>query len=179
MNILAFRRRCCSKSRTYRPDKPLDSIEWQRFPLRIMAKRGWIPNVTNPAKHAAELIGELIERAGGPSVATAALYRKNDHLRVNAKTDEHALKAWCWYVLATANENPPTTAYRPGTVTLNFLKQVARLSPHANGPRRAQKISGETRHPARDRAPPEQNVSRRRNAPARRRPPSHRPDPAL
>ena len=121
-------------------DKPLDSIEWQRFPLRIMAKRGWIPNVTNPAKHAAELIGELIERAGGPSVATAALYRKNDHLRVNAKTNEHALKAWCWYVLATANENPPTTAYRPGTVTLNFLKQVARLSPHANGPRRAQKF---------------------------------------
>ena len=121
-------------------DKPLDSIEWQRFPLRVMAKRGWIPNVTNLAKRAEELIGELIERAGSPALAPAALYRKNDHLRVNAKTDEHALKAWCWYVLARANENPPTNTYRPGTVKLNFLKQVARLSPHANGPLRAQKF---------------------------------------
>ncbi len=118
-------------------ENPLAGIEWQRFPLREMAKRGWIPNATNLAMHAKELVGELIERAGGPSVAPAVLYRKNDHLRVNAKTDEHALKAWCWRILAKANESPPTIAYRPGTVTLNFLKQVARLSPYANGPRRA------------------------------------------
>ena len=140
MNILAFRRRCCSGSQTYRRTNRLTGIEWQRFPLKAMVKRRWIPNVTNLAKHAEKLIGELIERAGGLAVAPAVLYRKNDHLRVNAKTDEHALKAWCWYVLATANENLPASAYRPGTVTLNFLKQVARLSPHANGPRRAQKF---------------------------------------
>lgn len=120
------------------PDKPVSGIEWHRFPLRAMAKRGWIPTVPDLTKHAEELIGKLIERAGGPALAPAALYRKNDHLRVNAKTDEYALKAWCWYVLATANDTTPTMAYRPGTVTLNFLKRVARLSPHANGPRRAQ-----------------------------------------
>lgn len=119
-------------------DKPLTGIEWQRFPLKAMVKRRWIPNVSDLTKHAEKLIGELIERAGGPALALTVLYRKNDHLRVNAKTDEHALKAWCWYVMATANKNRPTRAYRPGTVTLNFLKQVARLSPHANGPRRAQ-----------------------------------------
>lgn len=127
------------KTETF-PENPLVGIEWRRFPLREMVKRGWIPHVTNLAKHARELVGGLIERAGGPSVAPAVLYRKNDHLRVNAKTDEHALKAWCWRILARANENPPTIAYRPGTVTLNFLKQVARLSPDANGPRRAQKF---------------------------------------
>ena len=121
-------------------DKPKTGIEWHRFPLRVMAKRGWIPAVSDLAKHAEKLIGELIERAGGPALAPAVMYRKNDYLRVNAKTDEHALRAWCWFVLATANENRPTSAYRPGTVTLNFLKQVARLSPHANGPRRAQKF---------------------------------------
>ena len=121
-------------------DKPLASIEWQRFPLRIMAKRGWIPNVSNLTEQAKKLIGALIERAGGPTVEPVVLYRKNDHLRVNAKTDEHALKAWCWYILATANENRPSIPYRRGTVTLNFLKRVARLSPHANGPRRAQQF---------------------------------------
>ena len=121
-------------------DKPSTGIEWHRFPLKAMAKRGWIATVSDLAKHAKELIGDLIERAGGLTVAPAALYRKNDHLRVNAKTDEHALKAWCWYVLATANEKLPTIAYRRGTVTLEFLKKVARLSPHAEGPRRAQKF---------------------------------------
>lgn len=121
-------------------DKPLTGIEWQRFPLKEMAKRRWISSVADLTKQAKELISDLIERAGGPAVASAVLYRKNDHLRVNAKTDEHALKAWCWYVLARANENPPKASYRPGTVTLNFLKQIARLSPHVNGPRRAQKF---------------------------------------
>ncbi len=121
-------------------DKQLAGIEWQRFPLKAMAKRGWISTVTDFAKQAKELIADLIERAGGPAVTSAVLYRKNDHLRVNAKTDEYALKAWCWHVLATANENPPMMAYQPGTVTLNFLKQVAQLSPHTNGPRRAQKF---------------------------------------
>ena len=121
-------------------DKPSTSIEWHRFPLKEMAKRGWISTVSDLTKHAEELIGDLIERTGGPAVAPTALYRKNDHLRVNAKTDEHSLKAWCWHVLATANENRPKNVYRPRTVTLNFLKQVARLSPHANGPRRAQKF---------------------------------------
>ena len=121
-------------------DGPLAAIEWQRFPLKEMARRGWIATVSDLAKHAEQLINDLIERAGGPSLVPAVLYRKNDHLRVNAKTDEHALKAWCWHILATANENPPASAYRPGTVTLNFLKQVARLSPHANGPQRAQQF---------------------------------------
>lgn len=121
-------------------DKPLAGIQWQRFPLKEMAKRGWIAKASDLGKHAERLINGLIERAGGPSLVSAVLYRKNDHLRVNAKTDEHALKAWCWHVLARANENPPKAAYRPGTVTLNFLRRVARLSPHTNGPQRAKKF---------------------------------------
>lgn len=124
-------------------DKSSTGIEGRRFPLKEMAKRGWIPTVSESAKHAEELIGGLIQRAGGPAVATPALYRKSARLRVNAKTDEHALKAWCWYVLATANKNRPGKVYRPGTVTLDFLKRVARLSPHADGPRRAQKFLAE------------------------------------
>ena len=50
---------------------------------------------------AEEIITNLIERAGGRAGALA-LYRKNDHRRINAKTDEYALKAWCLYVMATA-----------------------------------------------------------------------------
>ena len=118
-------------------DDPLAHLEWSRFPLKEMAKRKWIPELPDLARQAKELIADLIERAGGTQVAGAALYRKNDHLRANAKTDPHALQAWCWQVLATANQSPPSTAYEPGTVTLDFLRQVARFSVSEDGPRLA------------------------------------------
>ncbi len=61
--------------------------------------------------------------------------RKTDHARTNAKMDPYALRAWCWQILARANEVRPDTDYERGTVTLDFLRKVARLSWSQNGPR--------------------------------------------
>ena len=119
------------------PNDASADIEWTRFPLKALAKRGWIPTVPDLAAQAEKLIGELIEQAGGRRVADAALYRKTDTLRANAKTDPYALKAWCWRALAEAAKMQPDADYAPGTVTLDFLRQVARLSGTADGPQRA------------------------------------------
>jgi len=121
-------------------EHPLAGIEWNRFPVKAMAKLGWIPKVKNLESRAQELVGDLIRRAGGPAVAAAALYRKNDYARANAKMDPYALKAWCWKVLADANEARPPVPYKPGTVTLDFLGQVARLSWSDEGPRLAKEF---------------------------------------
>jgi HTH-type transcriptional regulator / antitoxin HigA len=120
--------------------EPLAGIEWERFPLEAMAKLGWIPKVRNLRARAKELMQELIRRAGGPDVAGAALYRKNDHARTNAKMDPYALKAWCWKVLADANESRLATPYKPGTVSLDFLRQLARLSWSDEAPRLAKEF---------------------------------------
>jgi len=119
---------------------PLAGIEWDRFPVKAMAELGWIPKVKNIESRAEELIGDLIRRAGGRAVACAALYRKNDYARANAKTDPYALKAWCWKVLADANEAPPPVSYKSGTITLDFLAQLARLSWSDEGPRLAKEF---------------------------------------
>ena len=119
-------------------DVALDEIEPRRFPLKEMAKRGWIPQIRDLSDHAEELLRGLIDQAGGPQVATLPLYRKNGHRRINAKTDPYALRAWCWRVLALANRNPPRTSYRPGAVTEQFMREVAQLSVYEDGPRRAQ-----------------------------------------
>lgn len=119
---------------------PLAGIEWNRFPVKAMAKLGWIPKVKNLESHAEELVGDLIRRAGGPAVAAAVLYRKNDYARANAKTDPYALKAWCWKVLADANEARPPVSYKPETITVDFLGQVARLSWSNEGPRLAKEF---------------------------------------
>jgi len=120
--------------------KPLDDIVWSRFPLKAMAKRGWIQDSPDLANRAESLMRGLITRAGGPEVAGAALYRKNDHLRANAKADPYALEAWCWQVLAIANDKLPERDYKPHTITLEFLRQVARLSWSEEGPQLAREF---------------------------------------
>jgi HTH-type transcriptional regulator / antitoxin HigA len=122
--------------------EPLKDLEWDRFPLKAMATLGWIPSTRKLASRAKELVGDLVRRAGGPDVAGAVLYRKSDHARANAKTDPYALKAWCWKVLAEANENRPAVPYERGTVTLEFLRQLARLSWLEDGPRLAKEFLG-------------------------------------
>jgi HTH-type transcriptional regulator/antitoxin HigA len=118
----------------------LDGIDWKRFPLVEMAKRGWIKKQPNLLAHAEEIMLALIERAGGRDALPVALYRKNDHARSNAKTDPYALKAWCWEVLARANAARLPVAYRPGTIDLNFIRKVARLSWSAEGPKLAREF---------------------------------------
>ena len=99
-------------------DSTLEEIDPRRYPLKEMAKRGWIDQIPDLADRAEELIRDLIKRAGGMQVAAAPLYRKNGHRRLNAKADPYALRAWCWRVLGVANESPPKADYQPGTVTL-------------------------------------------------------------
>lgn len=119
---------------------PLAGVEWTRFPLKAMANLRWIPKVRNLRAHAQELVQALIRRAGGPDVSGVALFRKNDHARANAKADPYALKAWCWKVLADASETRPSVPYKTETVTLDFLRQLARLSWSEEGPRLAKEL---------------------------------------
>ena len=94
------------------PDVDLDDlladIEWSRFPVKSMAKLGWIPDGPDLAGCAKHVMRDLINRAGGLGVAFC---RKNDHVRANAKMDPYALKAWCWQILARANEDRPKAGY--------------------------------------------------------------------
>jgi hypothetical protein len=58
---------------------PVAAIEFRleqagRFPIGAMAKVGWIPTVRNLSAHSEELVRDLIKKAGGPTVAGAALY---------------------------------------------------------------------------------------------------------
>ena len=113
-----------------------NEIAWRRFPLNEMAKRGWIEKWGNPREHAKELVSGLMRKAGCNQPA-AALYRKTDQNRVNAKADPYALKAWCWQVLAQAKERNLATDYRRDVDQFSLLNQVARLSPATDGPRQA------------------------------------------
>ncbi len=114
-------------------------LEYERFPLRAMAKAGWIRQMPKLKDHAEELITGLMKRAGGSEFAAAPMYRKNDGRRVNAKTDEYALKAWCWQVLAQAGERGLPPDYQADAVTPQFLRQIAQMSLLEDGPTQARR----------------------------------------
>ncbi len=124
-------------------DPTFDDLDARRFPLKEMARRGWIPALPDLAGRAEEVVRGLIERAGGREVALAPLYRKNDQRRINAKADDYALRAWCWQVMAAANDHPPAAAYQTGAVSAEFMREVAQLSPHDDGPIRARALLNE------------------------------------
>ena len=121
------------------PDAMPD-IEWTRFPLKAMAKAGWIPDVPNLRDRAEELISGLMEKAGGRAFAAAPLYRKNDNRRVNAKADDYALRAWCWKALAQAREKQTDAKYQTGVATPQLLRQIAQLSVLEDGPVQAREL---------------------------------------
>ena len=123
-------------------DPTFDEIDPRRFPLKPMAKLGWIEDVPDLIDRAEELISGLIDRAGGREIAAAATYyRKNDNRRINAKTDPYALMAWCWQTLATANNDPPKVRYESGNITPRLLRAIATLSAsEENGPLGAKNV---------------------------------------
>ena len=115
------------------PDE-IPDLEFGRFPLAAMAKAGWIPSIKDPKSQADQLITDLMDRAGGRVFAVAPLYRKNDSRRVNAKTDDHALRAWCWQVMAQARGTQVISEYRADAINPQLLRDVARMSVLEDGP---------------------------------------------
>ena len=111
-------------------------IDWRRFPLSEMAKRGWIRNPCDLRGNAEELVTELMHKAGHTQLADA-LYRKNDQNRANAKTNPYALNAWCWQIWAQAREKDRGQAVQYVENPFELMSEVAKLSPATDGPLRA------------------------------------------
>ncbi len=112
-------------------------LDWPRFPLNELMKRGWIEKVSSAKSRAEDLICTLIASAGGRNAVPAPLCRRNDAMRQNAKTNIYALLAWCLKVTSTAKAETLEGQYQKGVVSPDFLFRLAKLSAFADGPKRA------------------------------------------
>lgn len=122
--------------------EPVDriEIEWERFPYREMVRRGWLEGVLTDTK--AEIRNSLetfFERVGGAN-AFQALFRKSE--RSGRPMDKHALAAWTARVINRTSIEPLKIRYRPGTVTLEVMREIVRLSDSSNGPLHAKDYLG-------------------------------------
>jgi HTH-type transcriptional regulator/antitoxin HigA len=117
------------------PDFDESQIQWDKFPLREMVKRGWIrETVLDYRSQARDVLRGFFGQLG--SSRAAALYRQSRHIRSARQADQYALAAWTARVLKLASDKP-TVAYVAGTADPSFMKEVAHLSILDEGPRLA------------------------------------------
>ncbi|NQU26607.1 MAG: ImmA/IrrE family metallo-endopeptidase, partial [Candidatus Nealsonbacteria bacterium] len=113
-------------------------IDWSRFPVREIVARGWVTTqVRNVREGAEEIVRDLYAKLG-KSKPAVAMFRKTKHVRSARSMDDYALDAWSARVAIRAKEDPPPVPFESGTVNLDFMQEVARLSWSKSGPLLAQ-----------------------------------------
>ncbi len=112
----------------------------KHFPVAEMVKRGWFVGFQGTVAEAKTQLEDLLNTFVGklgPNALMPALNRQ--HVRNGGNHDEHALAAWRIRVATLAiRESLP--AYKPGTVTQDFLRELSRLSYLTTGPKLAKEF---------------------------------------
>lgn len=109
------------------------NVDWQAFPLAVMLRRGYFEgfegSLQELKEYAAEWLTRLFSGVRGGFELEPAMLRTTAHLRTNDKvSDRYALWAWQARVLQKAAEQQLPSSYKKGTVTLEWMRNLARLS---------------------------------------------------
>lgn len=109
---------------------------WSDALVKAMDKIGYFGKVSYDGKNKDTLLTAFFSNAANTTPQLA--WRRTDQ-RISPRTDEHALTAWATCVERKA---AAITAkdYKDGTVDLNFMREVLKLSINTDGPLRAQKM---------------------------------------
>jgi HTH-type transcriptional regulator/antitoxin HigA len=123
------------------PAAPPDAEQnWERFPIKAMAKLGWIKTSKRILQHRArELMEEFAAPIGEAEVASHALFRRTQTLRSARSMDLYAVQAWCMRVRLRALESPHSGTFSASSVDSDTLGRIAQLSVLPDGPLRAQR----------------------------------------
>ena len=114
------------------------AFDWKQFPLGEMAKHKWFTASARELKaRGEEFVRQCLAPLGKPE-AVLAMYRQTGHVRSGRLVDHYALIAWTARIVGRAEEISTSVPYRPGSLTLDVMREIARLSWSDQGPRLAQ-----------------------------------------
>jgi HTH-type transcriptional regulator/antitoxin HigA len=103
------------------------ALDWSRFPIKEMYRRGWFPEFFGTFReaeaNAESLIRPLVTLANRPWAE--ALHRK--HVRSGSRLDEYALLAWECRVLALA-QREQAQAFDASKITKEWFRRLVQLS---------------------------------------------------
>lgn len=109
-------------------------IDWSKFPIREMAKRGWLESLTTKSKTAVEdVVKSFIAEAG--LQFGAASFRRTLAGEANSPTTQYALYAWLARVIQKARSKKSTLGvFDKSILSAGFLRELAQLSWSDRGP---------------------------------------------
>ncbi|MBN1959314.1 MAG: ImmA/IrrE family metallo-endopeptidase [Deltaproteobacteria bacterium] len=116
-----------------------EDINWSRFPVAEMAKRGWIEATKKQIKEASAALAKQF-LTNLPGVPAAAYFRQTKKRLYGASIDEYALAAWISRVNILGNASSDVKTFNPNTMTDTFMQDLARLSRHPQGPIEARRV---------------------------------------
>lgn len=127
----------CDKLETYH-----DHLDYRQFPLVEIFNRGYLTNFTgnlNDLKeYASEHISAFLKKAGFNSTFQPMLARSSASLTGNSKEcDAYARLIWQAQIIHKANCLNVNDEYNVGTVTKEWMQEVAKLSWYQSGPKLA------------------------------------------
>lgn len=115
-------------------------IDWSRFPVREMVARGWVSlrSQKELREDPESIVRRFFAPIGGPSTVTA-FYGRTRRVRTGRAMDRYALAAWTLR-LAIRSVGSELPRYIHGSVTKDFMREVAQLSWSSRGPLLAQEF---------------------------------------
>ena len=113
------------------------SVDWSKFPIKEMARRGWIEKLRKSSKDDIEnLVRSFISDAG--LYFGTASFRRSLAGDAESPTTRYALYAWLARVIQKAREKKPSIGkFEPDDLSANYLRELAQLSWFDTGPQLA------------------------------------------
>lgn len=115
-------------------------IDFSRFPLKEMRERGCFGDFKGNSQRLKDYAEDLVRKFMHdllPKRMEPAFLRAPMHQRGDRQADDMALLAWRMCVLRKAREVNLTREYKPGSVTPEWLRELAKLSAFDEGPKLA------------------------------------------
>lgn len=111
-----------------------NEVDWSKFPIREMTKRGWLGTLSSNVKSAVEdVVKEFIADAG-LNFGTAS-FRRTIAGEAQSPTTKYALYAWLARVIQTARDRKKNISkFDQSFLSAGFLKELAQLSWSERGP---------------------------------------------
>ncbi len=124
------------------PDDATD-LEWARFPVWELAKRGWLPPIPSAAK-AKELAEDFMRPFLEPLFkhGLADLRCRIGEANLDRSSASYSLLAWIARVVALGAANT-RTKFVPGSIDAAFMSHLVQLSQYDDGPLLAQNFLGQ------------------------------------
>lgn len=122
-------------------EEPRDQgyLEWARFPVKEMYRRGWFNGFSGSLAAAVGDAEALVKDFVGATKLSPSTAFHHKRVRSGSEIDQYALFAWECRILSLANKTPEIPAFKLSAISDDWILNLVKQSQFPDGPVRAKK----------------------------------------